>query len=43
MMLHNVNYVNGFYVRKRAIDFLNVYRSFILSIKIRSNNYGVAQ
>lgn len=21
MMLHNVNYVNDFYIRKRAIDF----------------------
>lgn len=39
-MEHNIIYVIFI---KRAIDFLNVYRSFILSIKIRSNNYGVAQ
>ena len=44
MKLHNVNYVKCILLEKERKIFLwNLTLFFILSIKIRSNNYGVAQ
>ncbi len=41
--LHNINYVMYLVLEKERRIFYEILRSLILSIKIRSNNYGVAQ
>ena len=41
--IHNINYVIFLELEKEHRIFYRILRSFILFIKIRSNNYGVAQ
>ena len=41
--IYNINYVIYLVLEKERKIFYGILRSFILSIKIRSNNYGVAQ
>lgn len=43
MILHNVNYVKCILLEKERRFLYGILRSFILSIKIQSNNYGVVQ
>ena len=41
--IHNINYVISLVLEKERKIFYGILRSFILSIKIRSNNYGAAR
>lgn len=41
--IHNINYVMYLVLKKERRIFYGILRSYILSIKIRSNNYGGAQ
>ena len=41
--IHNINYVMYLVLEKERKIFDRILRSFILSIKIRSSNYGAAQ
>ena len=41
--IHNINYVICLVLEKERKIFYGILRSFILSIKIRSNNYGAAR
>lgn len=41
--IHNINYVICLVLEKERKIFYGILRSFVLSIKIRSNNYDAAQ